>query len=374
MDINALILFLVTILGWLCGFFFLFRIPVCGLHSIKKRYPSVSLIIPARNEEHNIGYLLDSLQKQQFKAMQIIVVNDGSTDRTDKISREMGATVIESQPLPVGWLGKPWACYQGARKAEGDVFIFLDADTTLEEKGLQKIIDTYVKEVSNLKADGRVVLSIAPYHRVKKLYEEFSALFNIVMLGSMNAFTPIKRIKTTGLFGPCLVVHRDEYHRINGHDAVKNRILENVFMAVKFRENNIPLKCFGGRGTLSYRMYPKGFNELINGWSKAFASGFNQTSLSALLLIIFWISGGFIVSISLFNSIIESREIFFWMLLYLGFFLQIYWMLRRIGNFKIITALLFPFYLLFYCIVFFRSLIFQLRGKNIQWKSRSVKT
>ncbi|MEJ2629460.1 MAG: glycosyl transferase family 2, partial [bacterium] len=130
----------------------------------------------------------------------------------------------------------------------------------------------------------------------------------------------------------------------------------------------------GGRGTLSYRMYPKGLKELINGWSKAFASGFSQTSISALLLIIFWISGGFVVLISLVYNTIVNGGFLLWLLLYFGFFLQIYWMLRRIGSFKIITALFFPFHLLFYCIVFFRSLIFQLRGKNIQWKSRSVKT
>jgi 4,4'-diaponeurosporenoate glycosyltransferase len=374
MDITFILLLSISILFWLAGFFFLFRIPVCRLDSVKVKYPGVSLIIPARNEEYNIGNLLDSLQKQQFKAKQIIVVNDGSTDRTDEISRERGATVIESESLPESWLGKPWACFQGARKATGDVFIFLDADTTLEENGLQKIMDTYMKEISDHNADGRVVLSIAPYHKIKKLYEEFSAMFNIVMLGSMHAFTPIKRIKTTGLFGPCLIVHRDDYYAVNGHEAVKNRILENVFMAAKFRENSIPLKCLGGRGTLSYRMYPKGLKELINGWTKAFASGSSQTPLSALLLIIFWISGGFIISISLLFYTIVNGGFFLWVLLYFAFSLQMYWMLRRIGSFKIISALFFPFHLIFYSVVFSRSLFYQLGGKNIQWKSREVKT
>ena len=350
----------------------MFRIPVCHIYSIKKKYPRVSIIIPARNEEHNIKRLLDSVFKQPFTADEVIVVDDASSDRTGEIAQARGATVIESKPLPPGWLGKTWACYQGAQKAKGEVFIFLDADTTFEENGLQKIMETYMHALEQSNSMRNVVLSLAPYHRVKKWYEELSAMFNIIVLGSMNAFTPFKAIKTTGLFGPSLIVSRNNYFAVKGHESVKNRILENVFMASKFREKNITLKCLGGRGSLSFRMYPGGIRDLINGWTKAFASGSAQTSLSALLPIIFWISGGFLISIFLVNSIIITQGIVYWVLLYTGFSLQMYWMLKRIGNFKIISAFLFPIHLIFYCVIFFRSLIFQKLRKSSPWKSREV--
>ncbi len=373
MDLNSFFLISISSIFWLCGFFYLFRIPVCRLSTGKNKFPSVSIIIPARNEEHNIGHLLDSIHEQQFKADEVIVVNDGSTDRTGEIGIAKGAIVIESQSLPEGWLGKSWACYQGAQHTNSDLFIFLDADTEFEDNGLQKIMHTYMNTVHEDDTEGGVVLSIAPYHKVKKLYEELSAVFNIITLGSMNAFTPLKSLKTTGLFGPSLIVHRNNYYKINGHESVKHRMLENVFMAAKFRAKNIPLKCLGGRGTLSYRMYPKGLKDLVNGWTKAFASGLGQTSFLTLLLIIFWISGGFIVSVFLIRSIFENSGFFYWILLYCGFSIQMYWMLKRIGSFKIISALFFPFHLVFYCVVFFRSLIFLILNKSIKWKSRAVK-
>jgi len=372
MNITVIILISISITCWVCGFYFLFRIPVCRTYAVQRKYPGVSIIIPARDEEYTIGPLLDSINNQQFRADEVIVVDDGSADRTGEISKKKGATVIESKSLPSGWLGKPWACYQGAQQASGEVLIFLDADTQFEENGLQNVMDTYMHLYTEDDADGKIVMSIAPFHKVKKLYEELSAVFNLIMLGSMNAFTPFKSIRTNGLFGPSLIVHREDYYAVNGHESVKNRILENVFMAAKFREKNIRLKCLGGRGSLSFRMYPNGIRDLINGWTKAFASGSSQTSFSALLPIIFWITGGFLISIFLVNSIVVNQGWVYWVLLYTGFFLQMYWMLKRIGSFKIMSALFYPFHLVFYCVVFFRSLIFQKSNKSIQWKSRAV--
>ena len=367
MGVLSLLLIGLAALCWLSGFVFLFRIPLCRRSHGQKDYPSVSIIIPARNEEHNIGRLLDSITGQTCKPDEIIVVDDGSTDRTADICRQKGATVLPSKPLPSGWLGKPWACYQGAKQATGDLFVFLDADTAFAADGLRKLMDTYVEV-----AGSQAVMSLAPFHRVKRFYEDLSALFNIIMLGSMNAFTPFKSIKTTGLFGPSLVVARDHYFAVDGHAAVKERILENVFLAAKFRARNLRLLCLGGRGTLHFRMYPNGVKELINGWTKAFASGSGEVSPFALLLIILWITAGFLIAIFLIYGLCTGWGMPYWLLLYAGYALQMAWMLRRIGSYKLVSALLFPLHLLFYCVVFFRSLYFQVTHKSTAWKSREV--
>lgn len=371
MDITTIILFAVSIIGFLCGFYFLFNIKLCKGKSSIKEYPKVSIIIPARNEEHNISTLLPSINDQEFKVFEVIVVNDASTDKTREIALGLGAIVIDSQSLPSGWKGKPWACWQGAEYAKGDLFVFLDADTEVEPKGLKKIIDSYLDALEfNPKG---VALSVAPYHKVQKLYEEFSAIFNIIMLGSMNAFTPFKSNQPTGLFGQSLIVSRNNYFEIEGHSSVKNKILENVFMARKFKEKGIELMCLGGKGILSFRMYPDGLKGLIDGWTKAFAAGAGQTPLFTLLLIILWLSSGYLITIKLISDIISGNLLIAWTILYIAFALQMNWILKRLGTFKFATSLLFPINLIFYVIVFFRSLYYQISKKTISWKSREVR-
>jgi 4,4'-diaponeurosporenoate glycosyltransferase len=247
----------------------------------------------------------------------------------------------------------------------------LDSDIEIMvEDGLQKIIDTYLENSEN----ENCVMSISPFHKVRDLYEELSAIFNIIMTGSMNAFTPHKKAKPNGLFGPAMIVSRENYFKINGHESVKNKILENMFMAEIFKKEGIGLKCFGGFGSLSFRMYNSGIKDLVNGWSKAFASGAGQISFFSLLNIILWISGGFIITSILIFSLFSGTNAFIWFLLYLAFTSQIFWMLKRIGSFRIISAILFPGHLVFFCVIFTRSLIYKKLNKSIQWKSRDVKS
>jgi 4,4'-diaponeurosporenoate glycosyltransferase len=349
------------------GFVFLFRIPVSRESKIGE-YPKISIIIPARNEEHNIGKLLKSIFDQEFSADEVIVVNDESTDRTKEISLEFGARVIDSQALPEGWLGKPWACYQGAKAAEGEILIFLDSDIEIERGGLKRIADTFISKNENEK----VVMSIAPYHKVKEFYEDFSAMFNIIMVGAMNAFTPFKS-EPTGLFGPSLIISKEDYFSIGGHEAVKGKVLENVFMAELLQEKGCRLLCLGGRDSLSFRMYPDGFGKLINGWTKAFASGASRVSPFAMTMIIFWISAGFLSAIFFARSLVIGEDIILWSGFYLAYALQLIWMLKRLGRFKFISGLLFPLHLIFYVVVFSRSAYFQKTGKKVEWKARKVR-
>ena len=360
--------FVAHIILWLLGFIFFFRVPVCNnKHTKNTARPTVSIVVPARNEETNIPNLVRSLKGQIKADDEIIVVDDHSEDNTAAVAEQEGARVIKSRRMPPGWIGKTWACYQGARKAGGELLVFLDADTFIEKGGLDRILSNYIAN------DG--VLSIQPYHRVRKLYEQLSALFNLVLMAAMGSFTILGEIiKPIGLFGPVMVLEKKLYLESGGFEKVKAEILDDLAYGAEFKKRGVKLYCYGGRGTASFRMYPGGMGQLITGWSKGFAMGAVKTSIPVLFMIIAWITGALGTTRHLLQTvtITDISLVTLWGLLYIAYAIQIYWMLYRIGNFKPYVALLFPIPLLFFLVVFVYSFIIIFVRKRISWKGRKI--
>ncbi len=213
---------IIYFLFWLLGFLFLFRIPPCkGGIGTRGAYPPISVIIPARNEERSLPSLLSSLHNQTLKPDEIIVVDDNSEDTTAEVAEKGGAKVIHAKALPEGWHGKPWACWTGAKEAQGEILVFLDADTSVLPDGLFKIISTY--------AEKKGIVSLQPYHTMEKAYEQLSAIFNIIVMAGLNAFTILgEKVKPSGIFGPCFVIGKDDYFTFGGHEKVKDTVLEDI--------------------------------------------------------------------------------------------------------------------------------------------------
>jgi 4,4'-diaponeurosporenoate glycosyltransferase len=109
--------------GLAAGFLLIWRVPACPRTCQTDRI-AVSVIIPARNEERSLPRLLDSIRRSQCQPYEVIVVDDGSSDRTAEVAIARRARVITSQPLPEGWTGKTWACHQGANEAAAEVIAF----------------------------------------------------------------------------------------------------------------------------------------------------------------------------------------------------------------------------------------------------------
>jgi len=97
--------------------------------------PTISIIIPARDEEKNLQLLLKDLQAQSVKPLEIICVNDDSSDGTAQVAESFSATLINLHNKPDGWTGKTWACQNGADMAAGSLLLFLDADVMLGKMG-----------------------------------------------------------------------------------------------------------------------------------------------------------------------------------------------------------------------------------------------
>ncbi len=359
-----LLLWLYVVLSLFAGIFLFYGFPTLVTKKNSPALnPKISIIIPARNEENNLPVLLISLKNQTLLPFQIIVVNDNSTDGTQLIAEGNGANVINSGPLQNGWRGKPWSCYQGVQQAKGDIFIFLDADTFLEPDGLERIMANY---------DGSGVISVFPYHRIKKPYEAFSAIFNLMQLAGMYCLSFSGKRQSKGLFGPCLVISRGDYYRTGGHMAVKDRVLEHYSMGDILIKYNIPLTLFRGKGVLNVRMYPEGFSSLINGWRKSFTLGADETHPLNMTIAITWISGLIAATVyfmvSLFNG--NIMDICYGGFIYLICVLQLFIHLRRIGNFPAWSALFYPAVLIFFLSLFtFAALSSK---KPVEWKGRRI--
>jgi 4,4'-diaponeurosporenoate glycosyltransferase len=347
MNMESTILFL-TLALWTAGFLVLGRLCRRGQRGSPDGSAAVSIIIPARNEEHNLPTLLRSIVSQPLKPREIIVVDDGSTDLTPELARQLGATVLSSQPLPGGWRGKPWACHQGAKAATGDLLLFLDADTWFEPDGLARILLRYTSGA----------FSVGPYHAVRKPYEDLSLFFNFNMtVGTVP----------TGLFGQLLLVDRDSYWRGGGHTTVKGRILENCWLAGQFRAEGIPVRSVTGRGLFSFRMYPNGLGELIQGWTKGFASGAGQTPRGTLFLVVMWMIGLMLAPLSW----MVTGGSLWWGAAYLLCAAQVGWFSRQVGAFRWYSALLYPVPLIFFFAVFAWSAARS--GKTVRWKGRDIR-
>jgi len=329
--------------------------------------PSISIVIPARNEAERLPPLLTSLQHQTLPPLEVIVVDDHSTDETAPIARSLGATVVPSKPLPEKWLGKPWACFQGALLAKGENVLFLDADVTVEKNGLDKLC-------AALQKNGGAV-SVLPYHSMETAVEQFSAFFNLIQAAASNAFTLFgPNSPQQKPFGPVLFVSKTDYLKFGGHEAVKSSVVENYSLAEHLRQHKIPLTCFIGMGTVNFRMYAGGLRDIVNGWNKSFASGAGSTPGGVLMGLILWLTGCLGTTRHLFTAAFtgKTEELPLLAIFYGLYVFQIHRWLTRLGTFRWATSLLFPIPATFFVLVFLRSALFSLGHRATTWKGREI--
>jgi chlorobactene glucosyltransferase len=196
--------------------------------------PLVSVLIPARNEEENIEACLKSLQKQDYPNFEIIVLDDNSKDRTAEIVEAAAAKdgrikLIKGELLPEGWAGKPFACHQLAENAKGSWLLFIDADTTSEPHMLRSTLALAIElKLSLLSGFPRQIAESLPEKiAMPIMYFIIMSWFPLWWLHRSIGHRPSLTI------GQFLLFRREEYWRIGGHMAVKDRILEDVWLGVE---------------------------------------------------------------------------------------------------------------------------------------------
>ena len=236
--------------------------------------PLVSLVIPARNEAHNIGPCVESALASSYPRLEVIVVDDHSTDETGSLVRAIAARdprvrVIAPPPLPDGWFGKQWACAAGAAASLGELLGFMDADT-------RQAPDLVTRTVNALLARGADLLSVAGTQALGSFWERMiqPQIFAIMLqrYGGTELVNRSRRVTEKIANGQCLWVRRSTYEAMGGHAAVKHEVAEDLALAQHwFRaERNVALVL--GIDQLSTRMYTS-LRELIDGWGKNIYAG-----------------------------------------------------------------------------------------------------
>ena len=345
--------------GWLAGWLLLWRLPTPGpaAESTGRR---VSVVIPARNEVHNLPRLLRSLDVQSEPPLEVLVVDDGSTDGTADVARAHGVGVLVPGSPPDGWLGKPWACRAGAEAATGDLLVFLDADTWLAPDGLASLAAAH----AHLAPDG--LLSVQPYHQVDRPYEQLSALCNVVPVLASGMATPVGGSVTVA-FGPCLVTGPESLAATGGFEAVRGEVVEDAALAAAYRAAGRAVRCLGGGEVVRFRMYPDGVRSLIQGWTKSLAGGATRTSPAALLGSVLWVCA--LMSVA-FDAVTEPTVAV--AVAWGALAGQLWWMLRRLGSFHPLVAALFPVPLLAFVGLFAWSLAARVARRPVRWRGRTI--
>jgi chlorobactene glucosyltransferase len=196
--------------------------------------PLVSVIIPARDEENNIGQCLASLQQQDYPNFEIIVLDDNSSDDTPVIISRLAAgdsriQLLHGQTLPEGWAGKPFACFQAAQQARGRWLLFVDADTRHEPDMLSRVIPLAVESRAAMLSGfpRQITTSLSQKIAIPMMY------FILMIWAPFWWLHRSKRLPPSVAYGAFLLFSADAYWKIGGHEAVKARILEDVFLGVE---------------------------------------------------------------------------------------------------------------------------------------------
>lgn len=237
--------------------------------------PALSIVVPARNEERHIERCLRSLLAQRHPDFEVIVVDDRSEDRTAGIAEALARDdsrlkVVAGEPLPEGWVGKPWALVQGARAARGAWMLFTDADTEHEPLAAASAARCAIERSCD------VVSLLTDQETIGVAERVFlpTILYTILLgIGALDDINDMRKSQIAIFNGQYILVSRVAYEAIGGHAAVHNEIAEDLELARRFkRDGRFRIFLAGADGLVRTRMY-RSFREIWEGFVKNYAMG-----------------------------------------------------------------------------------------------------
>jgi chlorobactene glucosyltransferase len=261
----------------------------------RSRLPSLSVLIPVRNEEKNIGTLLGSLALLPYDKAEIIVYDDGSTDSTAEVvcacaRIDTRVRCIRGDELPEGWTGKNHACHRLAEEAKNDYLLFLDADVTVGD-------DLLKRAVSFASRHRLALLSMFPRQKMRSTGEKIVVPFMFRILLSLLPLLLIRRCRWSSFSaanGQMMLFHGATYRRYRFHEKVRDRMAEDIEIMRLIKRSRLRGDTLVGRKEIECRMY-RSYAEGVNGFSRNIFSMFGNSLAFLLLYAVTGLVGWFIL-------------------------------------------------------------------------------
>jgi chlorobactene glucosyltransferase len=229
----------------------------------------VSVIVPARNEAHNIERCVRSILRSGWPMLEVIVVDDRSEDGTGALVRALALAdprvrVIDGEPVPEGWFGKQWACAQGASTARGSTLIFTDADTTHAPELIPRSLHA-------MRTRALDFFTVGGFQELGSFWERVVMPQVLYMLatryGGAGAVNRARRSRDKIANGQYLCFTRACYDALGGHESVRGKAAEDLALAQLVHARGMRGELAMGPNELSTRMYTS-LSEVVNGWTK----------------------------------------------------------------------------------------------------------
>lgn len=268
-------------------------------HTTVQREPLTSVLIPARNEEETIALLLESLRTMRTSNIEILVYNDQSTDATEQVVQRCAALdsrirMIETTALPLGWLGKPHACYELAKQARGEYLLFLDADVVLS--------GTIIPDaVAYAQKKHLALLSLCPKQLLLTSGEKQTVpLMNYILVTLLPLiFVRVSPFTShAAANGQCMLFEASTYKAVEPHQHQHYSAVEDIAIARLYKRSKLRTACVIGEERVQCRMY-NSYENALQGFSKNIFVLFGNKPILAFA---FWALTSFgIIPLVLFN-------------------------------------------------------------------------
>lgn len=324
----------------------------------------VSIMIPARNEAGNIGTLLRQIMNNKYKNIEILVYDDQSEDETPSIikafaDQDSRIMLIPGQKLPEGWLGKNHACYQLAQKANGDYFLFLDADVRITANLIQNAVSYLNKYRLSL-------LSIFPEQKMNSFSERITVpvmnwiLTSLLPLPLIKAFPHASLAAANGQF---MLFEKSNYIRNNWHRQFRKIPVEDINIMRAIKKQKQKGHTLLSNGQIFCRMY-KSYSAAINGFSNNIHEYFGK---NYLVMTLFTLITTFGIIPVIYATSIEGMSVY----LFLAALLRLFTSIASRQN-PLLNIILAPIQQVSLVVINFKSLTNKTRGYAV-WKGRRLK-
>ena len=370
----SLLLLFITLVNILLSFLFTRKNKRQGSIDFSSKKPLISVLIPARDEEENIHRCINSLLKQIYSNIEVVVLDDDSEDNTFALAKEISdldsrVSVYIGNEVPSGWLGKNWACHQLSEKANGEFLLFLDSDTKLSPNVLSDSMNMHINEDLDL-------LTLFPKRKASTFIDK---IISVTIGWMIFSWIPIFLANSSkfpffsAAFGQFLLFKRDSYNLIGGHKTIKVEILDDFELGRNISRNKLKLKMINGVKDIETFSY-NSEKEALRGFSRTIFPFFYQSLIGFLILWFLFISMTFIpflmIFVEFFNITLDENKNS--LILLIWTLLSCSWVLAALRSKQsIFLAILFPFAMLVTSIIGFYSVVSFLID-NIHWKNRNV--